>query len=81
MTQIPGTDLSGNQVMQMYIAFQVLSAFVQSLPLPAENGNVVYASLYKFLSLLIADFRGFVTKGAAKSLPTPAPQGQTEQLP
>ncbi|MBU6232183.1 hypothetical protein KGP36_06070 [Patescibacteria group bacterium] len=73
---IPGTNLSGTQVLEMYVAYQLLSAAVQSLPTPAENGNKFYAFFYKFLSLIVADFKGFVTKGPPKPLPQSDTKGQ-----
>jgi len=43
-----------------YITYLVLSAFVQALPAP--NGNQWYNFLYKFLSLLIGDFKSFAAQ-------------------
>jgi hypothetical protein len=40
-----------------YVANQVASALIQALPAP--NGNPWYNFFYKFLSLLIADFKSF----------------------
>lgn len=47
-----------------YVVNSVASALVQALPVP--NGNVVYTFIYKFLSLLIADFKSF-----SATIPTP----------
>lgn len=49
-------------LMIFYIINQVMSALIQSLPAPVEGGNAVYAFFYKFLSLLIADFKSFTSK-------------------
>jgi len=44
---------------ELFIVFQVYSAFVQSLPDPAKFGGIWYASLHSFLSLLAADFKSY----------------------
>ncbi|MDR3392432.1 MAG: hypothetical protein P4L77_11945 [Sulfuriferula sp.] len=49
-------------LMIFYIINQVASALVQSLPVPMQGGNAFYAFFYKFFSLLVADFKSFVTK-------------------
>lgn len=41
-----------------YVANQVLSALVQALPQPSGQ-NAFYMFAYKFLSLLIADFKSY----------------------
>jgi hypothetical protein len=53
---------SFEQILILYIINQVSSALVQSLPAPVEGGNVVYASVYKFLSIIVGDFKAFMTK-------------------
>jgi hypothetical protein len=53
------------QTVDIYIVFLLLSALVQSLPPLTENSNVVYATFYRFMSIVIADFKSF----AAKKLP------------
>ena len=53
------------QLMIFYIANEILSALIQALPAP--NGNKWYNFIYKFLSLLIADFKSFST---AMPMPT-----------
>jgi hypothetical protein len=50
-------QFSPEWLMIFYIANQVLSALIQSMPPP--NGNAFYNFIYKFLSLLIADFKSF----------------------
>lgn len=53
------------QLMIFYIAYQVLSALIQALPAP--NGNAWYNFFYKFVSLLIADFKTFASTGGYKN--------------
>jgi len=49
---------------EAYIAFQVVSALVQSLPAPSENptktGGILYKIFYNFVSILVADFKSFM---------------------
>ena len=49
-----------------YVINMVASALVQSLPTPTTASSVWYVFIYKFLSLLIADFKSLTSK-----LPTP----------
>jgi hypothetical protein len=42
-----------------YVANQVASALIQSLPVPTTASNGLYVFVYKFLSLIIADFKSF----------------------
>lgn len=42
-----------------FVANQVLSALIQALPQPTTASNGVYVFTYKFLSLVIADFKSF----------------------
>ena len=50
---------------EAYIAFQLFSALVQSLPQPAEVGGIWYKSFYNFLSILAADFKSFLSSKTA----------------
>ena len=45
------------QVTTFYVGYTVASALVQALPAP--NGNQWYNTLYKFLNILIADFKSY----------------------
>jgi hypothetical protein len=54
------------QAMMLYIANMLASAFVQSLPEPTAQSNVMYKVMYKFLSLVVTDFKSF---GAAVPVP------------
>jgi hypothetical protein len=49
-----------------FVANQVLSALIQSLPVPVTTSSGFYVFIYKFLSLLISDFKSFTA-----SFPTP----------
>ena len=51
-------------VMAAYIAFQLYSAIVQSLPTPEDfpQGGIWYKALYNFLTVLAADFKAISTK-------------------
>lgn len=60
------TNPTTEVIVEVYIAYQVFSAVVQSLPQPAEIGGIWYKSIYNFLSILAADFKSFT-----KSLPAP----------
>ena len=60
------TNPTTEVIVEVYIAYQVFSALVQSLPQPAEIGGIWYKSIYNFLSILAADFKSFT-----KSLPAP----------
>lgn len=44
-----------------YVVNQVASAMIQSLPAPTTASNGAYVFVYKFLSLIIADFKSFTT--------------------
>jgi hypothetical protein len=50
-------QVSYEQFLIFYFGYQIFSALVQALPEP--NGNVWYTFFYKFMSLLIADFKSF----------------------
>lgn len=49
-------------LMVFYIANQVLSALIQSLPPLTTSSGPTYTFINKFLSLLIADFKSFSAK-------------------
>jgi hypothetical protein len=51
-------------VLLFYVVNSIASALVQALPVP--NGSVGYTFVYKFLSLLTADFKSF-----SSTLPMP----------
>lgn len=57
--------LTAQWFLLFYIANIVGSAAIQSMPVPSGK-NAFYAFLYKFLSLLIADFKSF-----SSNLPLP----------
>jgi hypothetical protein len=68
-----------------YIAFQLFSAVVQSLPQPTEVGGIWYKSFYNFLSILVADFKSFLSSKGALPLPpgstiTTATSTETREL-
>lgn len=50
-----------------YVANQIASALVQALPAP--NGNSWYAFFYKFMNLLVADFKSYAAQFPAPKLP------------
>lgn len=45
-----------------YVAYQLISAAVQSLPAPAEYGGIWYKAFYNFASLLVGDFKSYISK-------------------
>lgn len=49
-------------VVLVYVAYQLLSAAVQSLPTPAEFGGVWYKVFYNFASIIIGDFKSYISK-------------------
>ena len=57
---------SVEQVAVFYVVYMIASALVQALPAP--NGNPWYNTLYKFLSILISDFKSY-----AASISQPVP--------
>ena len=78
---IPGVGLNTDQLMRMYVAYQLVSALQASLPVPQEGGNLAYAIFYKFFSLLTADFKGFISKPQSPAPPNPTPPpADPEQL-
>jgi hypothetical protein len=50
------------QLLVLYVINQVSSALVQSLAPPQEGGNQGYAFFYRFLTLLVGDFKSFMSK-------------------
>jgi hypothetical protein len=70
---IPYTNLNATQLLEMYVAYQLLSAVVQSLDAPTETSNGAYRFIYKFLSLVIADFRSYAQKMPPKPPQEPKP--------
>jgi hypothetical protein len=48
-----------DQAMMLYIANMLASAFVQSLLEPTAESSGLYKVLYKFLSLVVTDFKSF----------------------
>lgn len=61
-----GMDITTQHLLEFYFANQLGSALVQALPVPQPNGSVVYLAVYKFLSLVVADFKSF-----SATLPAP----------
>jgi hypothetical protein len=59
-----------------YVINMIASALVQSLPAPTTASSKWYVFLYKFLSLLIADF-----KSLTASLPSPGITVGTKEPP
>ena len=49
-------------LLAFYIVNQIASALIQSLPTPTATSRGLYVFIYKFLSLLIADFKSFTQK-------------------
>lgn len=45
---------------ELYVAYQVVSALVQSLPTPAEITSVWYKAFYNFCTIVVGDFKSFV---------------------
>lgn len=52
-------QLNTEQLMAYYIINTLVSAFVQSLIPPDTESSKSYIVLYKFMSLIIADFKSF----------------------
>jgi predicted membrane protein len=52
-------NLSVQWLLVFYVANQILSCMVQALPEPTSTSGMGYRFVYKFLSLLIADFKSF----------------------
>lgn len=58
------SSATAQHVMMAYIAFQLYSAVISSLPAPESypQGGIWYKSLYNFLTVLAADFKSMATK-------------------
>jgi hypothetical protein len=57
------TNPTTQTVLEVYIAFMIASAFVQSLPDPSNFtgfGGIMYRSFYNFCSVIVTDFKSFV---------------------
>lgn len=67
---IPYTNISGQQLLEIYVAYQILSAAVQSLSPPTTSSNGFYVFCYKFSNLLIADFKSYAQKALPPATPT-----------
>ena len=61
-----------------YVVNSVASALVQALPVP--NGSVIYTFIYKFLSLLVADFKSFSATMPTPVLTTQSSTGQIDTV-
>ena len=59
-------NFTAQMLLMFYVVNQVSSALIQALPSPNTASNGLYIFIYKFLSLLIADFKSF-----AAQLPPP----------
>jgi hypothetical protein len=60
------TTIPVQWLLVFYVANQVASALIQSLPVPTTASSGWYVFIYKFMNLLIADFKSFTA-----SLPPP----------
>lgn len=58
--------------MLFYIAYQLLSAAVQSMNPPTEKSGGFYSFLYRFLSLIVADYKSFAQRPVQASKVTPS---------
>jgi hypothetical protein len=60
---------AGQHWLEMYIALQLYSALVQSLPAPPADpktvGGITYKSVYNFLSIVGTDFKSFMASKTA----------------
>ena len=65
-------------VLLFYVVNSVASALVQALPVP--NGGVGYTFVYKFLSLLTADFKSFSSTMPMPVLTTQSSTGQIDTV-
>lgn len=61
-------NFSLEQALVLYVSYQVASALVQALPPPAE-GERWYAFGYRFLNLLVGDFKTFISAVSAGKVP------------
>lgn len=65
-------DISSKQMMTMYIAFRIASDFAQSLPQPRVSDSIpsqVYATFYKFITLVIGDAKSSMNVLFSRQLP------------
>ena len=70
------------QLLILYVVNQVASALVQAAPIPVEGGNQFYAFIYKFFTLLVGDFKSFMTKlPALGTVQVTAPSGAVTTTP
>jgi hypothetical protein len=53
------TTIPVQWLLVFYVANQVASALIQSLPVPTTASSGWYVFIYKFMNLLIADFKSF----------------------
>jgi hypothetical protein len=78
--QLPTFTLE--QLLILYVINQVSSALIQSMPAPTEGGNAWYSFIYKFLTLLVGDFRSFMTKlPALGTVQVKSPTGVVTTMP
>ena len=59
------TNPTTQTVLEVYIAFYIFSALVQSLPDPSAVGGIWYKAFYNFLTIIASDFKSFI-----KTIPT-----------
>ena len=72
---IPGINLPASTLAEIYVIYTILSAAVQSMPEPDENSSAFYVFIYRFLSLLLADFKSFTAKKLpGQAAPTSVPK-------
>ncbi len=64
-------------VLLFYVVNSVASALVQALPVPNDNSGQFYTFIYKFLSLLTADFKSF---SSIMPMPVLTTQNSTGQI-
>jgi hypothetical protein len=70
------SNLPVKTILEVYIALQISTALVQSLPTPTEVGGIWYRSIYNFLCIIVADFKSFTAK---LPLPTGTPGASSSQ--
>lgn len=72
---------AGQHWLEMYIALQLYSALVQSLPAPPADpktvGGITYKSVYNFLSIVGTDFKSFMASKTAAPAAGPFTIGTT----
>ncbi len=67
-------------VLLFYVVNSVASALVQALPVPNDNSGQFYTFIYKFLSLLTADFKSFSSTMPMPVLTTQSSTGQIDTV-